>query len=144
MVPLRSAKLTPLVDQQAFDLMEHRRMSDIGVAAIDSPGTDDTNRRLPRLHGAHLHGRSVRTQQHVGIEIKRVVHRTRRVMPWNIQCFEVVVIVFDLRAFRDAIANMAEELLDPLQSAGHWMQSAGRLTAPRQGYVDPLGCQLRS
>ena len=65
-------------------------------------------------------------------------------MPWNIQCFEVVVIVFDLRAFRDAIANMAEELLDPLQRAGHWMQSAGRLTAPRQGYVDPLGCQLRS
>ena len=27
-----------LVDQQALDLMEHRRMSDIGVAAIDSPG----------------------------------------------------------------------------------------------------------
>ena len=34
MVPLRSAKIDIAINQQAFDLVEHRRMGDIGVAAI--------------------------------------------------------------------------------------------------------------
>jgi hypothetical protein len=34
------------VDQQAFDLVEHRRVGDIGVAAVDAARADDADRRL--------------------------------------------------------------------------------------------------
>jgi hypothetical protein len=35
-------------------------------------------------------------QQHVGIEIEGVVHRPGRVVAWDVERFEVVVVVFDL------------------------------------------------
>lgn len=45
-------------------------------------------------------------------------------MAWDVERFEVVVIVFDLRAFGDAVANVGEELLDTFQSPGNRMQTA--------------------
>ena len=45
-----------LVDPQAFDLMEHRRMRGVAVDAIDAARRDDLDRRRVRFHVAHLHG----------------------------------------------------------------------------------------
>src|SRR5690606_6898039 len=119
--------------------MEHRRVRDIRVTAIDPPRADDADRRLLRLHGAHLYRGGVSTQQHAGIEIEGVVHRPRRVMPRNIQRFEVVVVVLDFRAFSNAVTDMTEELLDSLKRTGNRMQSAAGFAATRQGHIDTLG-----
>ena len=52
------------VHRQTFDLMEHRRVAGVGrIVAMDFAGNDNANRRLQLLHGANLHGRSVRAQQ---------------------------------------------------------------------------------
>ena len=131
-----------LVDQQAFDLMEHRRVSDIGVAAIDTAGADDADRRLLRFHGAYLNRRGVGTQQHVRVEIEGVVHRPRRVVARDIERLEVVVVVFDFRPLGHAVADMGEELLDTLKRAGDRVQTTGSLATTRQGHVDTLGGQL--
>jgi hypothetical protein len=66
-------------------------------------------------------------QQHVRIEIEGVVHRPGRVMAWDVERLEVVIVVFDLRTFGNAVANVGEELLDSFQSAGNRMQTTGGL-----------------
>src|SRR5690606_15043444 len=127
-------------DQQPFDLMEHRRVSDIRVAAIDTARADNADRRLLRLHGAYLHRRGMGAQQHVRIEIESVMHRPRRMVAGNIEGFEVVIIVFDFRPFGHAVADTSEELLDALESTGDRMQATSGLATARQGYIDTLGC----
>ena len=56
----------------------------------------------------------------------------------NIERFEVVVVVFDFRAFGDFIADAAEALLDALQRAGDRMQAAAQLATTGQGDIDAL------
>src|SRR5450830_1678494 len=130
------------INQQAFDLMEHRRVGDIRVATVHTAWADDADRRLVRFHGADLYRRGMGAQQHVRVEIEGVVHRPGRVMAWDVERLEVVIVVFDLRAFGDAVADMGEELLDTLQSPGDRMQTARGLATTRQGYVNGLGGEL--
>ena len=61
--PLRSANADVVVDPQALDLVEHRRVRRVGVDAVDAPGRDDLDRRPVRLHVADLDRRGVRAQQ---------------------------------------------------------------------------------
>ena len=51
-------------DQQAFDLVEHRRVGHVGIAAIDAAGRDDrAAAAAARRMRADLHRRGVRAQQ---------------------------------------------------------------------------------
>ena len=86
-----------LVDQQAFDLVEHRRMRLVRVAAIDLARRDHADRRLAALHRTDLHRRGMRAQQAAIAEIEGVVHRARRMVRREIQRLEVVPVVLDLR-----------------------------------------------
>src|SRR5690606_18751678 len=52
-----------LVDQQALDLVEHRRMGLVGVRTVDLAGGDHAQRRPVVAHVAHLHARGVGAQQ---------------------------------------------------------------------------------
>jgi hypothetical protein len=70
------------------------------------------------------------------------MHRTGRVMAWDVEGFEVVVVVFDLRTFGNAVAYVSEELFDSLQRPGNRMQAARGLTATGQGDVDLFGSEL--
>ena len=70
------------------------------------------------------------------------MHRPGRVMAWDVERFEVVVVVFDLRAFGNAVADVGEELFDTFQSAGNRMQTTRGLAAARQGHVNGLGGQF--
>src|SRR4051794_15103293 len=53
--PFEVTEMRTLVDDQALDLMEHRRVSLVRVAAIGAARTDHADRRLLAQHGAHLH-----------------------------------------------------------------------------------------
>ena len=94
-----------LVDQQAFDLVEHRRVRHVGVAAIDAARHDHAQRRLLAQHGAHLHRRGVRAQQR-----GRRGNRRCRASPapdgWrDVERLEVVPVVLDLGAVLDREAR---------------------------------------
>src|SRR3546814_1517752 len=58
------AQIDALVDDKAFDLMEHRRMRRVTVGTINPARRDDANRRFLPGHRADLHGRSMSAQQH--------------------------------------------------------------------------------
>ena len=57
------AEMRRLIDDQPFDLMEHRRMRLVGVATVGAAGTDDADRRLLAEHGADLDRARVGAQQ---------------------------------------------------------------------------------
>src|SRR3546814_10171867 len=83
-------------------------------------------------------------QQHVRVEIEGVMHRPGRVMAWDVERLEVVIVVFDLRAFGNAVADVGEELLDTFQGPGNRLQASGSLATARQGHVDGLGGEFGS
>ena len=101
-------------------------------------------------HGAHLHRRGVRAQQHpravrLRREIERVVHLARRMAFGEIQLGEVVVVGLDVRTFGDREAHVGEDrgefvdhLADRMDAAG-----LGRRLAHRQRDVDGLGGEPR-
>ena len=53
----------PSADAQPLDLVEHRRVPQVVVVAVDAARADDADRRLAREHGADLHRRGVGAQQ---------------------------------------------------------------------------------
>ena len=58
-----------LVDDEALDLVEHRRVRGVGVAAVDLAEADDVDGRPLLLHDAHLDGRGVGAQQHAAVGV---------------------------------------------------------------------------
>ena len=52
-----------LVDPQALDLVEHRRVRRVGVDAVGAARRDHLDRRLVHARVAHLHRAGVRAQQ---------------------------------------------------------------------------------
>src|SRR5438270_6276745 len=63
-----------LVDGEAFDLCEHRRERCVEeVTTVRVSRAENANRRLELLHRADLHRRSVRPEQNVLAQVKRVV-----------------------------------------------------------------------
>ena len=74
--PFEIGQIGALVDHQALDLMEHRRMGLIGILAIGAARTNDPDRRLLGQHRPDLHRTGVRPQQPalaVGFGLKKNV-----------------------------------------------------------------------
>ena len=103
-----------LVDPQALDLVEHRRVRGVAVDAIDAARRDDLDRRRVRFHVADLDRRRVRAQHVAALDVERVVHRARRMVLRHVERGEVVEVVLDLRAVGDLEAERAEQRLDAL------------------------------
>src|SRR6185437_1297766 len=61
--PFEVTEMRALVDDEAFDLVELRRMRRVRVDAIGAARADHADRRLLRQHGTYLHWRRMRPQQ---------------------------------------------------------------------------------
>ena len=84
-----------LVDDEPLDLMEHRRVGLVGIAAIGAARADHADRRLLRQHGADLHRRRMGAQQFalavgLAVEEEGVVHLARRMARREVQLGEIV------------------------------------------------------
>ena len=115
-----------LVDDEALDLVEHRRVRGVGVAPIDLAEADDVHGRPLLLHDAHLHGRRVGAQQHAAVGVhdglghglallhhpEGVVGGARRMARRRVERREVVVVELDLGALGDTVAEADEDVLD--------------------------------
>ena len=132
-----------LVDHEALDLMEHRRVRDIRVAPVHGARRDHADRHALQLHRPDLHRRGMGPQQLAVAEIEGVVHRARRVVGGDVERLEVVEVVLDLGPLGHAESGAAEDRLDPQPRARDRMQPAGRLAAARQGDVDGAGATAR-
>ena len=129
--------------------MEHRRVAEIVVIAINAARTDHPNRwRFPLQHGANLGGRGVGSQHpsppvRVGLgDEEGVLLVPRRMSGGNIEGLEVMVVVFDFGALGHAVAELGEDLLDLPRDEGHGVEAAEGGSSPRKGDVDRRGPAL--
>ena len=117
---------------QTLDLVEHRRVRLVAVAAEGAARHDDADRRLLRQHGADLHRARMGAQDHaraVGllVEVERIMLLARRMFGGHVECGEIVEVVLDMRAFGDREAEIAPDLHDLLPDLAHRMDRALRL-----------------
>ena len=124
------------IDGQAFDLVEHRRVRDVGVAPVDPAGHDEAHGRPLRLHRPDLHGRGVRPQQRVLAQVERVLHVARRMIARDVEGLEVVVVALDLRTLGDREAEPGEDRDDLVVDARQRMQRSLRRPAARQREIE--------
>ncbi len=151
---LEIAETDALVDDEPFDLREHRRVGGVEVvAAVDAAGRDDPHRRRVGLHEADLHPRRVRAEQtgtaargvgreRIG-EVQRVLHVARRVLGRHVERLEVVPVVLEFGAFDDLVAHAEEDVLDALADLRERVAAAERRDASRQRDVDRAGRRRR-
>src|SRR3954451_9199788 len=133
-----------LVDRQALDLVELRRVGRIAVAAVRPSRDHDVQRRRVRLHRADLHRRRVRAQHDVGRDVERVGVVAAGVRRVVVEGVEVVVDEVDLRALDAREAEAEEHLLDLAPRLRDEVQAAHRLRRlARERDVDAVLGELR-
>ena len=137
--------MNTLVDDEAFDLVKHRRVGGVAVAAIYPPRRDDAQGRALFQHRPDLHRRGMRPQQHFLAscaavrEIECVVHRARRVALGHVERSEIVPAVLDLWPGGDGKAEVGENLGQFVHYLAHRMDRAARRLGCGQAEIDCLG-----
>ena len=120
------------VDDEALDLVEHRRVGLVGVVPVGAARDDDPDRRRLRPHGADLHRRGVGAQHLalaalVGREEEGVVHLPRRMADGEVQRREVELVGLDVRPFGDREAHVGEDRGELVDDLGDRVDAAARL-----------------
>ena len=75
-------------------------------------------------------------------KVERIVHRTRRVIVWNIQGSEVVKIILDFRTRTNTETGVLEDLLYAHHRARDRVVSTDRRTPSRKRYIDSIRREL--
>ena len=152
-----------LADDQALDLVEHRRVREVEiVAAIDRTDRDQAHRRRIVLHVPDLHRARVRAQQgqrsrrlerdgfsrrwsrlNRRLQVQRVLHVARGMIRRHVERFEVVVVVLDLGAFEHLVAEAREDLDHFIANQAERMAMAELRHAAGQRDVDGVGGPAR-
>ncbi|MNZ49220.1 hypothetical protein D3C78_669810 [compost metagenome] len=140
--PAQIADMRLLVDDKAFDLMEHRRMGRVGVLTIGLARNDDADRRLLTFHGADLHRRGVGAQHlalavFIRLEEEGVVHFAGRMAFGEIQRREVVIVGLDVRTFGDREPHIREDGSNFIDDLAYGMNATalGRRLTNRQADI---------
>ena len=139
------------VDDKALDLMEHRRMRLVGIAAVGAAWDDHPDRRLLRQHRAHLDRARMGAQNfagpiRAGVEKEGVVHVARRMIRRKVQFRKIIIVALDIRPFGDGKAHVVENHRELIHHLAHRMDAPGLdpMRARRQGDIDGLRLEAGS
>ena len=138
---LQVAEGDPLAHDQAFDLLEHRRVRDVVVAAVDLARADDAHVRRVRVvqHVADLAARRVRAQEEPALrEVERVLHVAGGMVRRHVEGLEAVVVVLHFGAVEDLVAHGQEDVFQVLAGRGQGMAAAVGRDAAGQRDVHAL------
>lgn len=142
-----------LVDQEALDLVKHRRMGRIVVAAIDRAGRDERHGRRMGRHRANLNVARVRPQQRStggpvldarNVHPEAVLHVGGGVVRRESELREVVLLELDLRSIVDGEPETHQNVDDLVAHARDRVRvPEGCGFTPRQRHVERRGPKLR-
>ena len=100
------------------------------IRPIDTASCNDFDRQRLRLHRTNLHGAGLRAQQALHSTLLahiKIVDRIARGMTLrNIECGEVVPLIFNLRSFRKREAHATKDLGDFINGAAQHMATTLR------------------
>ena len=124
---LQVGERDPVVDREALDLVEGRRVRRVDrVAPVDATRRDHVDGRVALLHRADLRRRRLGPEDDVVVEEERRARRARRVPRREVQALEVVVRRLDLAPVDDLVAEAEEDVLDLAADLRDQVQMAAR------------------
>ena len=139
------SQMNAFVDDKPLNLMEHRCVRRIAVAAIHTARRDDANGRFLRRHGADLDGRCVRAQNHfLAIachfvrEVKSIMHGACRMRLWNIERSEIVPVVFNFWPFGHSKSHIGENLCQLVHDLAYGVYGSAWRFWRGQCHIDAL------
>ncbi len=138
----------PSIDHQPLDLVEHRHVRGVGcVGAEDPAGHHRVDRRPRGLHQPDLHRGGVGAEHDLSrfaeVDIERVVHVAGRMPRREVQCAEVVPLVFDLWALCHPEAQPDEHVFQLFHGLGDEMHVSCVTCRPHLGQIQAF-CFHRS
>ena len=110
--PLEVGEGDPLVDHQPLDLVEHRRVAEVGVAAVDASRDDHPDRRRASSPWRGSAPARCGCAAAAAGQVEGVLVVAGRVVGRDVERLEVVAVVLDLGPVRDRVAHAEEDLLD--------------------------------
>src|SRR3989338_9801134 len=113
-------------------------MRNIAITAIDSTGRNNHHRWLHLFHDMDLNRRGVCTEESTIIDIKRVVHVSRRVTFRKIESFKVIIVSFNFRTFMNRKTEISENINDLLHHLSERMLRAFWKFSTRERNIDVL------
>ena len=145
--PLEVAHMDVLLDDEAFDLVEHRRVGRVPVITVDTARHEDADRRFLGLHHAHLNRAGMGAKHFwrrafLRVEEEGVMGFARRVTFREVQRGEIMPVILNVRAFGDGEAHIAEDSGDLFEDLHDRVQLALRRRNRRQGHIDALGLEF--
>ena len=130
-----------LVNVQAFDLMEEAVCAGRdGLVAVNTTGTNHTDRRLHSLHHAALHGRGVGAQEHIGLtgHEEGVLHVASRMVVGKVHRTENVPIVLHLGTIGKREAEAREDVNNLVAHEGQGVARTQSDGIRRAGQVEVI------
>ena len=156
--PFQVAERDALVDHEALDLVEHRRVRRVGVRAVGAAGGDDADRRFLVQHRADLDRRRVRAEEREGgllvggasglrvdplLEIEGVVHRPRGVRLGDVERGEIMPVGLDLGPGGDCEAEVGEDLGEFVHDLADRVDRAGGRGVRGERHVERFAGEAR-
>ena len=130
------------VDDKAFHLVEHGRVRRVVVRAEHPARAEHLDGRFLLLHQPDLPRARLRAQQEIVRDIEGILHVAGGVIGGRIERREVVVVVLDLRPFKDLKPHAREHIDEHIFDARDGVQRADGDAAPGHGDVHRLAREL--
>ncbi len=141
---LQVAEVDAFPHHEPLDLLEHRAVGHVAVAAEHLSRADDPHVGRVRVlqHVVDLRGRGVGAEeQAAAFEVERVLHVARRVVGRHVEGLEVVVVVLHLGPVVDLVAHRHEDVLELLADHGQRVAVPHVGVPARQGGVEAVLAQ---
>ena len=130
------------VDDKAFHLVEHGRVRRIVVRAEHPARAEHLDGRSLLLHQPDLPRTRLRAQQEIFRDIEGILHVAGGMIGGRIERREIVVVVLDLRPFKDLETHAREHVDEHILHARDGVQRADGDAAPGHGDVHRLAREL--
>src|SRR5579864_1385657 len=125
-----------LPHHESLELVKHRRVRHVRVAAVDASRSNDGEWRTAVEERPDLHRGGVGAQQPPVREVEGIMEGARRMILRDIERGEIVEVVLDLRPRGNVEPGATEQGLDAQPRARHRVQSSRLLSPARKGHVD--------
>ena len=130
------------VNNQTLYLMEQWRMGCVQrIRTVNTTRSNNADRWFLFFHNTDLNWGSLSSQYHIVIDIEGILCISCRMIFWNIECLEVIVVKLYLWSLCNIKSHTDEDFFQLIENDGDWMFFAQNAAFARHGNIQCLGCK---
>ena len=130
------------VHNQTLDLMEQWRVGCIQcIRTVNTAWCNDADRWFLFFHNTDLHWGGLGSQNDIVVDIEGILGISCRVILWDVERLEVVVVKLNLRSLCNIKAHAHEDFFELIQYNADWMFFAQHTAFAWHGDIQCFGCK---